>query len=229
MRSVLIPFTLMAAALARAAPGSIMTHCRSFLDQMSTDGHSKFEIGALCRSRLPPDVCMKALKPLGDRPWSPETLDTTCRAWDAEFQARLQDLAPSRRAEETFDLMQSLDNVMRVKRELGVCKTASLEECAEHKAKEYPKATQKIITLSEKIYNSWKTGKPLYPAPPPGSDRPHALYEATAPVEAGLPAARSAGIFAVSGALVGAVVTAAALLLRRRQQHLSTGALLVVE
>eukprot|EP00420_Gonyaulax_spinifera_P032093 CAMPEP_0197877084 /NCGR_PEP_ID=MMETSP1439-20131203/5901_1 /TAXON_ID=66791 /ORGANISM="Gonyaulax spinifera, Strain CCMP409" /LENGTH=220 /DNA_ID=CAMNT_0043496413 /DNA_START=80 /DNA_END=739 /DNA_ORIENTATION=- len=215
--SILKVLVAAAPVLVAAEPDGMMTHCRNFLNRMSTEGHSKFEVGALCRSRLPPDVCQKALKPLGEQPWSPATLETTCKGWEAEYQSRLEELGPSRRAQTQVDLMQMLDQATAMKAELGICKQKSLEECAAHKAKEYPKATAKVQKVMMRLYSQYMGGGPAV-VTDPDSDRPTRLYTDSAPVEAGESPARPLSVVAASGALGGAVVAAAAMLVQRRQR-----------
>eukprot|EP00420_Gonyaulax_spinifera_P019217 CAMPEP_0197897094 /NCGR_PEP_ID=MMETSP1439-20131203/41638_1 /TAXON_ID=66791 /ORGANISM="Gonyaulax spinifera, Strain CCMP409" /LENGTH=226 /DNA_ID=CAMNT_0043517701 /DNA_START=48 /DNA_END=728 /DNA_ORIENTATION=- len=222
LRSVVLAAA--APLLAAAAPSGMATHCHNFLNRMSTEGHSRFEVGALCRARLPPDVCQRVLKPLGEQPWSPETLDTTCNGWEAEYQSRLEALAPSRRAQTVVGVVKMLDQVTAMKAELGICKHMSLEECAAHKAKEYPKATQKLMKLMRRLYDSY-TGNGPAVLPDPDSDRPSRLYQDAAPVEAGVLPGRSLGIFAASGALGGAAVAAAVLARRRQRSPPSASAL----
>merc|ERR1719264_565326 len=85
------------------------------------------------------------MEPLGKQPWSPEMMETTCKAWDAEFQARTQGMSPLRRAQTKGSLLQALDTATKMKAEMGLCKNVTMDQCAQDKAKKYPKQAQKVM------------------------------------------------------------------------------------
>jgi len=146
------------ALLAAASPQDaldaslIRTKCQTFLTDMSVTGHSRFELGAVCRSRFPPDVCSSALSLLGSTPWAPTTISATCDKWQAEFARRTQGLGPSRRAETQGSIIDALDQATQAKAQLGLCVNKTLDECCRYKAKEYPKASQRIVDVLNSLY-----------------------------------------------------------------------------
>jgi len=198
--------------LATASPedaldASLMhTKCQTLLTGMSARGHSKFELSALCRARLPLDVCGNALSLLGRTPWAPTTISATCGKWQAEFAARTRGFAHERRAQTQGLVAESLDGLTQMKAEVGICVNKTLDECAQFKAQEYPKATQKILNVLDALYQqSLGNGSPVPQAP-------QRKYQVP---ELGADAGHGAGFFA-GLALLSAVSAAAGAMLALR-------------
>jgi len=176
----------------------IRTKCQTYLTGVSAAGHSRFELSALCRARLPSHVCGSALGLLGRQPWAPSAIDATCGRWQAEFAARVSSLGPERRAQTQGSIQATLDQITAYKAQLGICTNNTLEECAQHKAREYPKATQRITdALSQMYADAMGSGGQ---APPQVPQRKFQVQEVGAPAgharEVGAPAGQGAGFWA---------------------------------
>lgn len=137
-------------------PSPILGHCGELLKSMHVEGHSRFELGAVCRSRLPPEVCRSALGPLrGNAPWSTETISETCSRWEAEWQAHTAHLVPSRRAQTATNLVETLNLAMQKKRELGICQNLAFDECARMKAEKYPALIANASRILQEIFTAF--------------------------------------------------------------------------
>jgi len=177
---------LLAAALPQDALDAslLRTKCQTLLADMSAQGHSHFELRAVCRARLPSDVCGSALGLLGRTPWTPATIAATCDRWQTEVAARTRGLAPGRRAQTQGTILETLDQCTQLKAQLGLCTNKTLDECAQHKAQEYPRATQRIINVLNSMYQDATGG---------GGQTPQRKYQAQG---LGAPAGPGAGSWA---------------------------------
>jgi len=124
---------------AAANPSDIFGLCQDLLRQVDSNGHSKFELGALCRSRLPPGACRMMLAPLdvAQQPWSSERISDTCMAWDVEWKAQTSELSHSKRTEQAKEIKAAVDAALVGKRTLGICDHLALDECVKDKAQQY--------------------------------------------------------------------------------------------
>jgi len=142
---LLHPCRLLAAAYLVCALGfaaddpSVIGLCQDLLRQVDSNGHSRFELGALCRSSLPPRTCRMMLAPLDgvQQPWSSERMSDVCMVWDVEWKAQTSELSHVRRSEQAKELKAALDAAMTGKRKLGICDHLALDECVNDKAQQY--------------------------------------------------------------------------------------------
>jgi len=132
-------YLLRALGVAADNPSDITELCQDLLRQVDSNGHSRFELGALCRSRLPPRACRMMLAPLdaAQQPWSSERISDTCMAWDVEWKAQTSDLSHAGRTERAKELKAALDVALAGKRKLGICDHLALDECVKDKAQRY--------------------------------------------------------------------------------------------
>jgi len=152
-RSTIVRLALVASAgVASATLGSsssyVQDRCHELLAGVENEGHSHFEVAALCRARFPSNLCREGLKRLGRQPWSPEIMRSACISWDAEWQAHAVGSAPARR---TQDLVESIDYTMDKKQELGICKAMSFEECLKFKMTTYPQILNNVTRVVGQI------------------------------------------------------------------------------
>mmetsp|Transcript_114292 Transcript_114292/g.227422 ORF Transcript_114292/g.227422 Transcript_114292/m.227422 type:complete len:229 (-) Transcript_114292:122-808(-) len=151
-RTILVSLVVLAGAgLASATFGDssyVKDKCHELLAGVENEGHSHFEVAALCRARLPSNLCREGLNRLGKQPWSVETMRSACSYWDAEYNAHVVDPAPARR---TQDLVAGIEYTMDKKHELGICKALSFEECVKYKAATYPEIAQNITRVIGEI------------------------------------------------------------------------------
>jgi len=170
-RATLLLFVPLASAeIASAIGGSssyVQDKCHKLLAGVVTEGHSHFEVAAVCRARFPSNLCREGLKRLGRQPWSVETMRSACASWDAEWKAHAVGPAPARR---TQDLVSAIDYTMEKKHELGICKAMSFEECLQYKATTYPKIAEnvtrviKVISADASVMAKGDQGaQPTYP------------------------------------------------------------------
>jgi len=166
-----VPLALVAGAgLASATTGSssyVTDKCHELLAGVENEGHSHFEVAALCRARFPSNLCREGLNRLGRQPWSVETMRSACSSWDAEWKAHAVGPAPTRR---TQDLVQGIDYTMDKKQELGICKEMSFEECLQYKVKVYPEIIANITRVVGQISADAKSQGEA----PQGADTPAA-------------------------------------------------------
>jgi len=143
---LLHPCRLLAAAylvcalgMAADDPSEIVGLCQDLLRQVDFHGHSRFELGALCRSRLPPRTCRKMLAPLdsAQEPWSSEKISDACMAWDVEWKAQTSELTYAGRTKRAQQLKAELDVALAGKRKLGICDNLALDECVKDKVEKY--------------------------------------------------------------------------------------------
>lgn len=136
------------AGVVSAAFGSsshVTDRCHTLLTQAQAEGHSHFEMAALCRARFPSNLCRHGLKRLGNQPWSSATMRSACSSWSTEWRTRAVGPAPARRTEELDEeLIHAIDYTMDKKHELGICKTLSFEECLLYKVKAYPQILENV-------------------------------------------------------------------------------------
>jgi len=120
-------------------PSDIFGLCQELLRKVDSSGHSRFELGALCRSRLPPRACRMMLEPLdaAQQPWSSERISDACTAWDAEWKAQTSELTHIERAERAKEFKAALDTALVGKETLGICDHLALDECVKDKAQQY--------------------------------------------------------------------------------------------
>jgi len=151
-RATYAPFVLLAGAgVASAALGSsayVTDKCHELLAGVENEGHSHFEVAALCRARFPSNLCREGLNRLGRQPWSVETMRSACGSWDAEWKAHAVGPAPARR---TQDLVAGIEYTMDKKHELGICKALSFEECLQYKATKYPEIVNNVTRVIGEI------------------------------------------------------------------------------
>lgn len=160
--------------LAGAEAGGLKSQCQNFLTNAAASGHSKFEVAALCRAHLEPDVCQRAMQPLSaQQPWSPEMVGETCKVWDAQFNEAQAGLSPERRAETKAELLTILNEVTARKAQVGICKDLAMDKCAAHKAREYPKQTQIILDTLKDIGQTHMPGMFGAKKPDSGKKHPH--------------------------------------------------------
>jgi len=170
-RMTFVPLVLLTSAgIASATLGSssyVTDKCHELLAGVENEGHSHFEVAALCRARFPSNLCREGLSHLGRQPWSVETMRSACGSWDAKWKAHAAGPAPARR---TQDLVEGIEYTMDKKHELGICKALSFEECLVYKAKKYPQIVENITRIVGEI-DSAVQGKdkqiepPMAPAP----------------------------------------------------------------
>jgi len=165
------PLALLASAglaSATSGPSSYVTDkCHELLAGVENEGHSHFEVAALCRARFPSNLCREGLNRLGRQPWSVETMRSACSSWDAEWKAHAVGPAPARR---TQDLVEGIEYTMDKKHELGICKALSFEECLVYKAKKYPEIVENVTRIvgeiDSAVQGKGKQGEPpIAPAP----------------------------------------------------------------
>mmetsp|Transcript_59621 Transcript_59621/g.169622 ORF Transcript_59621/g.169622 Transcript_59621/m.169622 type:complete len:237 (-) Transcript_59621:101-811(-) len=216
--SVAAALALLAAASPQDALDASLIHskCQTFLTDVSVRGHSKFELSAVCRSRFPSDVCSSSLSLLGSTPWAPTTISATCDKWQAEYAKRTQGLSPARLADTRGSILDALDQATKAKSEMGLCVDKTLDECCQYKAKEYPKATQKILDMLNNLY----TGKKPPPSPPP----PGRKYQAQ---EVDALSGHTGGFWTGAALLSASTAAAAAMLVVRLRRGPAASAVLV--
>jgi len=66
---------------------SAESQCQGFLQML--DGRGDEEVAALCRARLPGDMCRGVRESLGQQPWSAGRMTQTCVRWQAEWAPRV--------------------------------------------------------------------------------------------------------------------------------------------
>jgi len=171
------------AGYASATGGSssyVQDKCHALLDGVVNEGHSHFEVAALCRARFPSNLCREGLNRLGRQPWSVETMRSACASWNAEWKAHAAGPAPVRRTQE---LVESIEYAMDKKHELGICKALSFEECLQYKATTYPEiaknVTRVVGQISADASLQGKGAKPISPA----VDAPPATLDKEVPGE----------------------------------------------
>jgi hypothetical protein len=182
------------AGLASATSGSsyVTEKCHELVAGVVNEGHSHFEVAALCRARFPSNLCREGLNRLGSQPWSAETMRSACGSWDAEWKALAVGRAPARR---TQDLVEAIDYTMEKKHELGICKGLDLTGCLQFKAKKYPEIVNNVTRIVGEISDASAKGKGSQgEQPPPGVDTPPAAAPAApaAPAASEAPAAPAA-------------------------------------
>jgi len=158
------PLLLQGAAEDELGLAHVHEQCHALLAGMAAQGHSRFELGALCRQRLPHAVCREAMGTLGNQPWSQEAKDATCDRWTAEWQERAMHLAPERRAQTLQDLQSKLDYCTAKKAQLGICENKTMDECVQHKTTEYPKLTQRVSAVLQSMYADYQHSTGMGPA-----------------------------------------------------------------
>jgi len=165
------PLALLASAglaSATSGPSSYVTDkCHELLAGVENEGHSHFEVAALCRARFPSNLCREGLNRLGRQPWSVETMRSACSSWDAEWKAHAVGPAPARR---TQDLVEGIEYTMDKKHELGICKALSFEECLQYKINKYPEIVNNITRVVGQISADAKSQGEA----PQGADTPAA-------------------------------------------------------
>jgi len=158
--------------LAGESPSArVQAHCVDFLARLSATGHSRFELSALCRARLPKPVCHDALGSLGQSPWTEGQVAATCRGvqsrWHERFLQATGEGSPGGAesaavatfaggAESFSEVQVALDEAMRAKSAVGVCTDMQLDECAQYKAREFPAKAREIertLTLKYQFWN----------------------------------------------------------------------------
>jgi len=180
-RASVVPLALLAGAcLAHATLESssyVTDKCHELLAGVQNEGHSHFEVAALCRARFPSNLCRQGLSRLGRQPWSAETMRSACGSWDAEWQAHAVGPAPARR---TQDLVEGMEYTMDKKHELGICTNLDFEACLQYKAAKYPGIVQNITRVIGEITNDASVagkGTQVEAPPAPGVDTPPAPTE----------------------------------------------------
>mmetsp|Transcript_59622 Transcript_59622/g.169628 ORF Transcript_59622/g.169628 Transcript_59622/m.169628 type:complete len:241 (-) Transcript_59622:101-823(-) len=220
--SVAAALALLAAASPQDALDASLIHskCQTFLTDVSVRGHSKFELSAVCRSRFPSDVCSSSLSLLGSTPWAPTTISATCDKWQAEYAKRTQGLSPSRLADTRGSVMDALDQATKAKAQMGLCVNKTLDECCRYKAKEYPKASQKILDTLNALYAGH--GKPGHGKQ--GHSIPARKYQAH---EVDALSGHTRGFWAGAALLSASTAAAAAMLVVRLRRGPAASAVLV--
>jgi len=162
------------AAYASATGGSssyVQDKCHALLDGVVNEGHSHFEVAALCRARFPSNLCREGLNRLGRQPWSAETMRSACASWNTEWKAHAVGPAPARRAQE---LVEGMEYAMEKKHELGICKAMSFEECLQYKASTYPEIAKNVTRVIGQISADASVQGKGAQATDPGVDAPPA-------------------------------------------------------
>jgi len=146
------PLAILAGACLASATSKSSSYvtdkCHELLAGVQDEGHSHFEVAALCRARFPSNLCRQGLSRLGRQPWSAETLRSACGSWDAEWKAHSEGPAPARR---TQDLVEGMEYTMEKKHELGICKAMDFSECLQFKAKKYPEIVNNVTRIIGEI------------------------------------------------------------------------------
>jgi len=86
MRTTFLAAAVAAVRLADSSAPQYQVECHTFLREL--EGRDSGELAALCRARLPGEVCRNARKMLGAQPWRSESLEATCKQWEAEWLPR---------------------------------------------------------------------------------------------------------------------------------------------
>eukprot|EP00413_Alexandrium_margalefii_P044221 CAMPEP_0204605388 /NCGR_PEP_ID=MMETSP0661-20131031/58453_1 /ASSEMBLY_ACC=CAM_ASM_000606 /TAXON_ID=109239 /ORGANISM="Alexandrium margalefi, Strain AMGDE01CS-322" /LENGTH=265 /DNA_ID=CAMNT_0051616625 /DNA_START=83 /DNA_END=880 /DNA_ORIENTATION=- len=155
--SIALAFAASAAAedLFSTAPGG----CQGMLGDVAAQGRSDAELAAYCRASMPPKLCQDALSGLGQQPWSTHRIASTCKTWEAQWNAAAVMGAPGREAMDFNSLQATLNGCMAAKAEAGLCEKKpgmpmSLNECIDHKQEVYPQQTKKYNDAIQDFYSA---------------------------------------------------------------------------
>jgi len=153
--------------------------CLNMLSDVTSQGRSDAELAAFCRASLPPQFCREAASSLGQQPWSPDRIASTCKTWEDRWDARSAAAAPGREAKQghgghehqdsgadsgtgfsSFDELQKyLDQCMAVKASAGICKKPGSEQpmdlnsCIDYKQRTYPEQTKRFTDAVNSFYS----------------------------------------------------------------------------
>lgn len=149
-----------AALLGCAAAGGPFepSGCQQALYTLSSQGHTDFELVALCHARLPPAACREASSALGRQPWTEAHIATACERWEVQWNGVKG--SAGRGVMDWQYVQETMNTCMHEKSEAGLCKDAntgkpmSMDACIDYKQKMYPEKTKKMTDALNSFYSA---------------------------------------------------------------------------